>query len=170
MNPRHLRSKRQTLIYTLDIDGVPVYVGLTTRDPALRLFEHLESAQLKHTKKDRVLQAAQDTGSTVTITVIETVAPGQYTDQEERHRERLENEGYLLLNSKAGDQLNALTRKEQATLRAEAAAWKRKNKKALDSIKRKQDTLTKKRLQQREGEALINRLKAMRQLLAQQGL
>lgn len=145
MNPTNLRSTRPTLIYTLNVDDVPAYVGLTTREPSVRLFEHLESAQTGRTLKDRVLAAAQATGSTVTITVIETVPAGQYTDQEERHRERLEYEGYALLNSKAGDTLNALTRREQAQLRAQVAAWKRTNKKALDAINRKQAALTKKR-------------------------
>lgn len=148
MNTRTIRDNKPTHIYTLNIDDVPCYVGLTTREPSVRLFEHLESASLKRTKKDRVIARAREVGCAVTITVIETVPAGQYTDQEEQHRSRLEDEGFTLLNSKGGDQLNQLTRAEQAEVRRRIADWKhstRKVRKAIDAkIKRETDKRTKK--------------------------
>lgn len=166
MSTRTTKDNKPTDIYTLNIDDVPCYVGLTTREPSVRLFEHLESASLKRTLKDRVLARALEVGCAVTITVIETVAPGEYTDQEETHRARLEDEGFTLLNSKQGDQFNRLTTREQAALRREIAEWKSKTRKVRNAIKQKAKRLNDKRVKQKHAETVLANLAFTRRMIA----
>jgi hypothetical protein len=159
MNSHQTRNNKPTDIYTLNIDDVPCYVGLTTREPSVRLFEHIESASTKRTQKDRVLARALEVGCAITITVIETVAPGEYTDQEETHRARLEDEGFT-----QGDQFNRLTTREQAALRREIAEWKSKTRKVRNAIKQKIKRATDKRVKQRRAETVIANLKFQRRM------
>lgn len=164
MNLTTTRSTKPTYIYTLNIDGVQCYVGLTTREPSVRLFEHLEAATLKRTRKDRVLARALEVGCEVTITVIETVEPGAYVDQEERNRARLEDDGYTLLNSKQGDQLNKLTLREQAVVKREIAEWRSKTRKVRNAIKLKTKRVNERRNRQGEQRSVVEMLEFINRL------
>lgn len=166
MNTRTTKDSKPTDIYTLNIDDVPCYVGLTTREPSVRLFEHLESASTKRTQKDRVLARALEVGCAVTITVIETVAPGEYTDQEETHRALLEDEGFRLLNSKSGDQLNRLTLREQAALKREIGEWKSKTRKVRNAIKQKTKRVNDKRVKKQRAETVLANLAFAHRIVA----